>query len=478
MEPSVQTPKSRSQCSNDKAQRNDCPRLVMTDKRMARVRGRQGSLGSFVAPFKLGVLSCTLIALGPSALGSLRVKQEPVPQEQDSTQEQTAPPTPKPFELLPPGKRRAIQGMGSVVGLSKVTFPSQPGVQQDLECSYAFPDRARWRMTPSSDEAEGKQQGRNGMRSRPQGRTARHQMFRFGNGGWTILPGNDTSEQHEGEALRIHMLRFELRRLALIWPGELTWTSEENSQRVVLEGLGKLEVQLDPATQRPILMRSIDPDGSVREEFKNIQWNAPDEERKRFEPASWDLHFQGTHVWTETFLRFTWGGRLTEAFFQPNDRFQGGRMKASGSSDAERLEIPEVAVWREDLNPEAKTDWDQAIQQARQAMERWRPILEEGGFMLDEYPVFRLSKDGDPLRLELRLKDLPDYPPEGWFAQGGLDGLRRMGVGLDLASKNSVISLRGRTPSGHISMDPYLAVQLLENGVGITQLVMPIALAR
>jgi hypothetical protein len=408
--------------------------------------------------------------------------QEPeVPAVQDEKKAEETAEQKEGFQLVPPGKRRAIAGLASLGGRTLVTFPSQPDVQQDLEFDYVFPGRARWRMSPSVEEpADQKGNKKSQARSTQQTQRAkelrrrqRHQMFRFGNGAWTILPGSTASTRHEGEDYRIHVLRFEMRRLALIWPGELEWTTDEGIRRSELTGLGSIEVRLGAEDQLPLEVRSFDPDGTVREEFKNIKWKAPAKEGDRAEPVSWDLHFQGTHVWTEVFKSMRWGGRLNDAFFKPKDRFPGSGTRANRSVDYTRIEIPEVAVWLEDLKPEGKEDWDAAVQQARDAVERWRPILAESDLVLDEYPVFHLNREGKPLRLELRLKVLPDYPPDGWIAQGGLAGLRRMGVGVGLANRNGIASLRAGCPDDLRPLPATLAIQLLENSVGIAQLVVP-----
>ena len=182
------------------------------------------------------------LLLGPPALAA-GLLQDPPPVEkppvekppvEETADEETTPGEAKPAEpeFTPPPRRRAIDGIGSVTSVSTLTFPSQPDLVYQLDATYVFPQRARWRMAPHV-KPEKTKPGKTKLETTQQ-RQSRRLQYRCGDGVWTTPLGKTASEAYAGDEKRKTLLQFELRRVALIWPAELEWTGEGQTRRVEL----------------------------------------------------------------------------------------------------------------------------------------------------------------------------------------------------------------------------------------------------
>jgi hypothetical protein len=426
---------------------------------------------SVVLLILVGLLAAPSAAGSSSAMQSTDGTQDPETSDAEAA---------KP-EFTPPGKRRAINGVASITGLTYLVFPSAPDQAYQLEFTYVFPDRVRWHMAPKVEGSDPEEKNNRPLRrtqnERLANRGSRRLMYRFGAGAWSIEPGQTSSAPYEGDQQRITLLQFELRRCALIWPAEFEWATDGQLRRTEIEGLGTLEVELDEESGLPLLMRSIDADGTVREEYKSIQWQErqPDADAKTPPaPKSWQLHVAGKHIWTEEFQNLRTGLRYNDAFFKPFDRRKKTRMVSSPQDGVEQIEIPRLSVWREDLSAEAKADWNLALEQARKAIAIWKPQLEGTDMLLDERPAFLLDDQGKPLRLELRMKGVADYPPARWFTQWGIPALRQARVGTDGLDENLIKRVSSKAPKSMAASTALLVVQLTASGAGVTQLMVPL----
>lgn len=411
------------------------------------------------------------LLLGSSA-SAAALHQDPPPAEtpvdEKAAAEEAKPAEP---EFTPPPRRRAIDGIGSVTSVSTLTFPSQPDLVYQLDATYVFPQRARWRMAPYVKPEKAKP-GKTKVETTQQ-RQSRRLQYRCGDGVWTTPLGKTASEAYEGDEKRKTLLQFELRRLALIWPGELEWTGEGQTRRAELPDLGVLEAQLDETSGRPTSLSSSAPDGSAGETLSKIEWSTP-EEGQRTWPVSWQLELDGQLIWKETFVKVIGGLKYNEAFFLPFDRrVRKGARSGVAADNIQHIQVPEVAVWRQDLSKEARTDWDLALKEAREALAGWTPVFEGSRLTLDPRPCFLLNQEAQPTRIELHLTNMPADPPTGWFAQGGFKAVRAIMTGLDSLDAASLRRLQARVPEGHQPGGPWVVVQLTESGVGLTQVIFP-----
>ena len=137
-------------------------------------------------------------------------------------------------EVRPPGPQAPVSGMSSLVARSHLEFPGLPDQPHVLDATYAFPERARWRIAPRpKPTAPGKRQ------SAEVRRQDRRMRFRWGDGVWAVEPGETGSRRFEGEDRRLALLRIEMRRVALMWPAELEWKGEGAERVALLPGVGQ-----------------------------------------------------------------------------------------------------------------------------------------------------------------------------------------------------------------------------------------------
>jgi hypothetical protein len=378
-----------------------------------------------------------------------------------------------------PPRRKAINGLGSLSSVSVLTFPEQEGITYELQATYIFPARVRWRMAPFTPPEPGLKK-RGSLKETPEERRARRLQFRCGDGVWTIAPGKTESEAYTGTDKQQTLMQFELRRCAMIWPAELEWKSTpepSESKRAEIPGLGFIEVELDPASGRPSAMRSQNVQGTTLESLADIQWQEADD-KGRVWPKSWQLKVGGTVIWNEAFKKVVAGRSFNDAFFLPFDRRPSHNNRALAPAPLDLIRIPEVAVWRQSLSPEAKKDWKIAIAEARKALAGWQPVFEGSALELDPRPVLYMSSDALPSRLEVRLKSLPDRPPEGWIAQGGYKAMRRIVTGVESIDKKELNRIMASVPSDRHPGTPYGIVQLTESGTGLVQIILPVLYGR
>lgn len=354
-----------------------------------------------------------------------------------------------------PGPLRAVDGLSAFQSRSRLTY-AQPGVKSyQLEATYAFPERARWRMEPERARGD---------------RSTRRMHFQFGSELWLVREGKNASIAFLGEEKRLTALQLELRRVAMTWPAELEWTGEGKQRRAELPDLGILVAEIDPDTERPVAIESRLSEEEVYERLEGIEWQ---EIEKRPWPASWTLLNRGTPIWRETFLQIIPGGRFLESYFQPPDRREPG--DGHFSAQPQRVELPPRVVHARAL--EVDSTWDQALAAAGQELAIWKKRLDGQGLRLDERPVFRLSPRGLPIAVELRLEEPLQELPEGWIRLEGGDGLSVLQEGLAGLEGNALPTLRREVPEGSQAGTPYALVgreEGGEGGIGLVQVVLPL----
>jgi hypothetical protein len=417
--------------------------------------------------WSLTVAPCLFVAITAFAAGQEPDETPEVPDTQGTPTEEASP---EPVEPTPPGELKAVQGVVSMSSRSYLTFPSAPDQPHNLDATYAFPDRARWRIAPASpkDEARVGVQQRSTADSR---RKARRMRYRWGTGLWSIDPGQQTSRRFDGEELRLALLQVEMRRVAMIWPAELEWTGESEERQASLPGVGILHVRLDPETGRPRELESRDPDGTPRERFGKIVWRA---EGESYWPQSWDLIVGDSVIWNETFIRMTTDRKVLDSFFLPGDQRKDRVSKVISKDEIDRIKVPKFRAWRLRLAKEVQENWDEVIEIGKVELKNWNAAFEGMDYVLDDRLHFYVDEECRPFMLEIRMVgNVNRYPPE-WLLQGGYDAFRSIHPGVEELTRIHLRRLISKVPKVEGSGAPYVAIQMTESGPGITQLVMPV----
>ena len=383
------------------------------------------------------------------------------------TPEDDAPPNVQetPEAPRPPGRRRAIAGLGGFVSRSKLVYPSLPETPYQLEATYVFPGRARWLLQPwPKPVAEG-------TVPEPPDRRQRTLRFQFGEGIWALDPGKLASRTFVDEELRLTRLQLELRRVAMTWPAEHEWVADGDRRSVALEGLGVLVASLGENGQLRELASS-DAGGTKRERLAKLRWSEPAAEGARIWPVSWEFHYGDSLIWHETIESVEVASKLSELFFLPPDRRGPGARVSLPAGAVQRLDLPAVAAWSEELNDAARDAWPLALAAARTALARWEETL--GPDVVAERPAFHLDAAGRPIRIELRLRSVPSALPEGWRTTEAGPAMRRILTGLDGVDAAAIRALGEGLAPAERPGPAHLVVQLVGDGAGLTQLIVPL----
>lgn len=393
----------------------------------------------------------------------------PAPGPQTSDQEST--PRREAPQGLPerPPRPRAIQGIASVYSRSRLAFPADPDQAFECEATFVFPDRARWRIArvakPDPD--------RPGASARNEDPGSRSIRFRWGQGLWLLDHGKHVSVPFEDDGRHEVLMQLELRRIAMIWPGELKWTEGLEVRTADLPELGSVKAYVDPKSGRPTRLESFDADGSLRERLDEIKWR---QDGERFWPSEWKLVFKEQVAWHETFEEVKSGVKYPETYFIPVDR-RGGTSSSNSTllESVQPLVLAAACVRRFELDAEERKDWKRALAAGERALGEWRTKLAKLSLELDARPTFLLDEKGMPTALELELSSLPEKLPEGWGRRAETRGLRLVTSGTSGLRPHSIQKLRAALPEGEKGGTPYAKVQLAAHGAGIIQICLPIA---
>jgi len=352
------------------------------------------------------------------------------------------------------------------VARSNLEFPSLPDQPHVLDATYAFPDRARWRIAPQpKPTAPGERQ------SAEVRRQDRRMRFRWGDGVWAVEPGETGSRRFEGEDRRLALLRIEMRRIAYLWPAELEWKGEGSQRVALLPQVGQLVAWLDPEHGRPVRLESRDADGTPRERFENITWRT---EGERQWPQAWELWSGETLIWKEHIGSVHTSRKLKDAFFLPGDQRQGRvtSVKSLNRLQVDDVQVPKFRAWRRWLEKDEK-NWEKAVEIGRLELSNWSKAFQGTRYRLDDRPYFYVDQGCKPFMLEVRILNELDDPPPEWILQGGFPALRTALTGLDKLNPTNLSRLNSRVPKNLSSGGAYAAIQLTEGGTGIIQLVLP-----
>jgi hypothetical protein len=200
---------------------------------------------------------------------------------------------------LAPARWTTEAGFRCVRSTSTIKFANDATPPQVLVITLGFPDRGRAEQTVTVD-----------------GQRLRRLHYRFGGNAWFV-----EIREKEGQTLKgrrrddVHRL-FSLRRALLLWPDHPEWLIDGHIGHASLGDLGSLRFDLNDEGQ-PTTMSSIDNEGIVYESLESIRWQEPASPGGRTWPASFDLHANGSLIWSEVIDRIETQHSLIDGFYQP-----------------------------------------------------------------------------------------------------------------------------------------------------------------
>ncbi len=293
----------------------------------------------------------------------------------------------------PPGARSRVGGLLALQARSVVHFHVPEGspapAPHQLVVTFAFPDRARWRLEP--------------LAGRPGGRRI---AYRFGASAWVLEPDQARSRQLAGEEAAGLLGALELRQALMLWPHGATWIGGSDQRRAELAGGRVLVAHLDAGGAGPTSIEVRDSLGTVHERFAGIEW-------ARFEGRSWparfDFQVRGQPVWREELTEVELDVRHVDAFFQPHD--MRPPPPASGTRPPQLVEVSRQRLRRVEL-PEG-CDWPTAERRFTSLLAAEAEELEP--LTLDASLRVELDPRGAPVALFLVLAgDAPAELPVGY----------------------------------------------------------------
>ncbi|MEZ6018135.1 MAG: hypothetical protein R3F49_23725 [Planctomycetota bacterium] len=360
--------------------------------------------------------------------------------------------------------RIKLAGIDSVRTRSNVRFAVPQAVPHVLDCTFAFPGRARIALRPAE--------------ARPSERTLR---YRRGLDIFAIGMGEGASVRLEGAAQRDELLHIEARLALFVWPEAHTWSGSGLVQRAELPGIGALEVELEafvaqgdsePAradkqvTQlRPRRVRALRADGLEVETLIVSGWaKSKDPTAQRVWPTGLRLVAQGVTIWDETFTDVLVTGRWDESWFIPPDR----RISRNATdipllaTDAAGAIVRDVA-----LDPE-EGPW--TLEAAAKRARVHAAQAERDGHTLETGTVLVLDGTLTPRAVRLVLAGEPGATPDGWrvhsptpawiasldqlsdVVPAGKQALRAMEKAQDEARFEVTLTLLEETPRGGVRL--------------------------
>jgi hypothetical protein len=332
---------------------------------------------------------------------------------------------PKKQDELAPARPHGIGGANGFRTVSNVEFIDYPDAPHEWTARYAYPDRARWSLRPTS--------------GRP---TSPMIIQRLGARSWTTPGGKTASVADDVEGVRTSLLQMELRRAFTIWPLGFTWTQpdEEVAQAEVFAlqhqkentPIGYLLANQD-ASGKLLGIEAFSMDGHSVEELQVKAWRKIE---GRMWPSETLLLKQGKPVWKETLTFASSRDFHNDLIFTPPDR--RAYIMAQVQSDSRRrlrhVDLPGITFRLRDLK--ANVAWKEALRLAKVEIKLAQELLQKeapNAGHIDSTPTIQLDSDGRPTHIVLRLKVAQQIAPKGW---GNLP--TRAGVGIVLGSVDSV----------------------------------------
>lgn len=292
-----------------------------------------------------------------------------------------------------PGPRQRVGGLLALQARSEVHFHVPEGLPapapHQIVVTFAFPDRARWRLEPSA--------------GRPGGRRI---VYRFGASAWVLEPDQARSRPVAGEESADLLGVLELRRALLLWPHGVAWKGLGRERRAELPEGRTLVAHLDPGGERPGSIECLDPGGKLLGRFAGVEWT---QREGRTWPGRFDFELEGGPVWSEDLAEIELDVRHVDAFFQPHDARPAAPVGAA--RPALLVEVARQRIRRVDL-PVA-CDWTAAQERfsglLAEESARLAPLTLDGSLRVEVDP------NGAPVALLLLLVGDPTPElPEGY----------------------------------------------------------------
>ena len=353
-----------------------------------------------------------------------------------------------PQDPLAPGRPHGIDGAGGFKTVSVVEFQGTQNQPHEWIAIYAYPDRARWSLRPTTGAP-----------------TSPMVVLRFGAHAWTLPAGSSKSSVDDLNGPRTTLIQMELRRALNIWPAGFDWEPED--ERTSRAEVRRLENELDHPALGYLMARTDEAgqlqgieafraDGTSVEELRIQAWA---EFEERLWPAQILLLKNGQEVWKETLSFASRRAYHNDVLFTPPDRRRSEDAEIAERRKMRHIDLPQVTLQLKKLK--SGTPWARAerlyakeLAAARKQLDRQR--LQ--GIQLEQVPTFQLDPDGRPTHHILRLEQPLLPAPKGWQTLETRPGLGLVIQGFEALDPALLKGLERALPAQAKAGVPYCRV--------------------
>lgn len=348
-------------------------------------------------------------------------------------------------DSLAPARPHGIDGASGFKTVSVVEFSGTQNQPHEWVAIYAYPDRARWSLRPTTGTP-----------------TSPMVVLRFGAHAWTLPAGSSKSSVDDVNGPRTTLIQMELRRALNLWPGGFEWkpedarTSRAEVHRLQHEkdhpALGYLMARTD-SKDKLLGIEAFRADGTSVEELRVQAWG---EFEDRLWPSEVRLLKDGQEVWKETLRFASRRAYHNDVLFTPPDRRKSNDAEAAERSKIRHIDLPQVTLQRKKLS--SGTPWVRAERLYEKELLALRKKLDRQGLQeveLDRVPTFQLAPDGRPTHLILRFKQPLQPAPKGWQTLETRAGLGLVIQGFEALDAALLQGMQRALPAQAEAGEPY-----------------------
>ena len=353
-----------------------------------------------------------------------------------------------PQDPLAPGRPHGIDGAGGFKTVSVVEFQGTQNQPHEWVTIYAYPDRARWSLRPTTGTP-----------------TSPMVVLRFGAHAWTLPAGSSKSSVDDVNGPRTTLIQMELRRALNLWPAGFEWKPEdERTSRAEIHrlqhekdhpALGYLMARTDP-DDRLLGIEAFRADGSSVEELRVQAWG---EFEDRLWPSEVLLLKDGQEVWKETLSFASRRAYHNDVLFTPPDRRKSNDAEAAERRKIRHIDLPQVTLQLQKLK--AGTPWARAERLYAKELSAAQKKLDRQGLQelqLEQVPTFQLDPEGHPTHLILRLKQPLEPAPKGWQTLETRAGLGLVIQDFEALDPALLLGMQRALPAQAEAGEPYCRV--------------------
>jgi len=351
-------------------------------------------------------------------------------------------------DSLAPARPHGIGGVGGFKTISTIEFVGLENAPHEWTAIYAFPDRARWTLKPTTGKP-----------------TSPMIVQRFGARSWTIAAGQARSVADDLDGPRTTLIQMELRRALVIWPLGFDWKDREQGparaevyrlqQHRDKPPIGYLEANRDEQGEL-LSMSAFHVDGTPIESLDILSWR--EFEGRRW-PAEMVLSKSGQDIWKETLTYASARGYHSDLLFTPPDRRKSPLLENPSSLKTQHVDLPQVTQRLRPLR--LGTNWKRALKIFAKEWKATQKRLAKEGYKkdsLDPVPAFQVDAKGQPTHLIIRFLKPVATPPKGWVQVPTRPAVGIAFEGLGALDSAMVKGIRSKLPRAAKPGVPYCRV--------------------